>query len=156
MPKKGIHAQIEEVFANTPGPGEGFDEISASIDDEGIVNYFRGTRWRGHQVQALRIHSVALSLFTDKAFRYWLPAFMLAELENAEAADILGEGIAFHLTDAESAEARLRQFTRPELEAIAGFFDECARRNGDGIYDARFLRAANLLRARMGRSAGEG
>jgi len=145
MPEEAVHAQIEEAFADTPAPGEGFDDISASMDDEGIVGYFRGTTWRGHRVQALRIHEVALSLFTDKAFRYWLPAFMLAELENPKEADIIGEGIAFHLTDAESADARLRQFAQDELEAIAAFLNECVQR-----YDGTDYRdAEQAVRARI-------
>jgi len=67
MPEAAVHAQIEEAFADTPAPGDGFDDISASMDDEGIVEYFRGTTWRGHRVQDLHYHDVALSLFTGKA-----------------------------------------------------------------------------------------
>jgi hypothetical protein len=101
--------------------------------------------WRGHHVQDLRYHEAAMSLFTDKAFRYWLPAFMLAELESPEEADIIAEGIAFHLTKASNATARLAEFAQDELEAIATFLDECAKR----YHDIDYRDAERAVRARI-------
>jgi hypothetical protein len=146
MSKEEVAARIEAAFADTPSPGTEFDDISATkYDEEGIVDYFRGTMWRGHRVQDLRRHEAAMSFFTDKAFRYWLPAFMLAELENPMEADVIGEGVAFHLTDSSAANSRLSQFTQDELEAIALFCDECAQR-----YDSIDYRdAARAVRARI-------
>jgi len=146
MPKDDVIAQIEAAFADTPAPSDGYDDISATkYNDEGIVDYFRGTTWRGHGVQDLRNHDCALSYFTDKAFRYWLPAFMIAELENPRVADVIAGGIAFHLTRSDGADARLRQFAQDELEAIAAFLNECARRY-DGV---RFRDAERAVRARI-------
>lgn len=147
MPKEELRRQIEAAFADTPAPGKEFEDISASMDDEGIVAYFRGRTWRGHRVKDLREHESALSLFTDKAFRYWLPAFMLAEIEDPETADVIAEGIAFHFIEAEGQEARLQQFTPGELEAIAAFFDECARNSGSSTYEDAFREAERSVRA---------
>jgi len=135
MPQDEVIAHITAAFADTPSPGAGFDDISATKWDEGIVEYFRGKTWRGHRVKDLRHHEAALSFFTDKAFRYWLPAFMLAELESPEEADVIAEGIAFHLTQARDAEARLSQFSSDELSAIAAFLDVCAHRYPVGDCD---------------------
>ena len=74
MPLDELRAQIESAFADTPSPGHKFDDISATQQDEDIVEYFRGTSWRGHRVKDLRYHHAALSFFTANAFRYWLPA----------------------------------------------------------------------------------
>jgi len=146
MPKADVVARIEAAFADTPSPGTDYDDISATkYDDEGIVDYFRGTTWRGHRVQDLRYHEAAMSFFTDKAFRFWLPAFMLAELESPVEADVIGEGIAFHLTEASNADARLQAFAQDELEAIALFCDECAQQYDD----TRFRDAARAVRARI-------
>ena len=151
MPKEEVAGQIEAAFADTPSPGTEYDDISATkYDDEGIVDYFRGKTWRGHRVQDLRRHSAALSFFTTKAYRYWLPAFMLAELEHPVEADIIGESIAFDFTKSEGADARLGQFAPDELGAIAAFFDECASRYPDGIYDVKYRKAANAVRAKLG------
>jgi hypothetical protein len=135
--------QIETAFASTRSPGEGFHDISASEQDEGIVDYFRATTWRGHSVAALRHHSAALSFFTGPAFRYWLPAFMLGSLEDAKTADVIPESIASKMQEAE----RLNLFTAAELRAIAAFLLDFARR----CDDERFRTAA----AEVNRAAGE-
>src|SRR5690349_8547569 len=109
MPKEEVSRKIERAFAETPAPRREFTDISASYDDEGIVAYFRGLSWRGHQAGELRKHDAALSLFTDKAFRYWLPAFMLAELEEPETADVIAERIAYHFSEAQGRDERIRQ-----------------------------------------------
>jgi hypothetical protein len=150
MPKDDAVAQIETAFADTPAPGNEFDDISAtSYGEDGTVDYFRGTTWRGHGVRDLRIHDSALSFFTDKAFRYWLPAFMIADLEHPEEADIIGESIVFHLTKADNADARLRQFAQDELDAIATYFDKCARRYADARCEAEYRQAESAVRARL-------
>ncbi len=145
MPKEDVRRQIEVAFAETPAPGTDFDDISATRDDEGIVDYFRGTTWHGHRPRDLRVHEAALSFFTDKAFRYWLPAFMLAELESPVEADVIAQGIAFHLTEPTGADARLRQFTPSELDAIAAFLKECAQ----SYDDDDFRTAERVVRARL-------
>lgn len=150
MPKEEVAAQIEAAFADTPSPGTEYDDISATkYDDEGIVDYFRGTGWRGHRVQDLRRHEAALSFFTDKAFRYWLPAFMLADLESPEEADVIAEGIVFHLTESEDADSRLRQFAPAELKAIVAFLGECARTSENEIFENLFRNAERTVRDRV-------
>lgn len=143
--EREIIARIERAFARTPAPGNEFSDISATKRDEGIVDYFRGTTWRGRRVKDLRYHEAALSFFTDRAFRYWLAAFMLAELEYPKEADVIAEGIAFRFTEPAFSTARLRQFSREELEAIAAFLDECVRRYGGET----FRNAEATVRARI-------
>ena len=74
--------QIISAFKDTPHPGNRFEDISATLRDEGIVDYFAGRTWRGHEVKDLHYHYDALSFFTPKAFRYYLPAFVLADLSE--------------------------------------------------------------------------
>ena len=108
-------------FARTPAPGGRFEDISATPDDEDIVEYFRGTSRFGHDVAMLRFHSVALSFFTDAAYRYWLPSFMLAVLDHPGEADVIPEFIVSSLM-------RRGPLSLPqeELEAIAAFLEACA------------------------------
>ena len=123
----GVRETIIEAFAKTPYPGD--DNIAApNWDDEGTTEYFRGKDWRGRSPKDLRQYASSLSFFTPDAFRFFLPAFMLAELDDPETADIIAESIAFDFTQALSREDRIRQFAKPELAAIAAFFDECAQR----------------------------
>lgn len=153
MTQAELKAAIEAAFAGTPAPGENFEDISATQWDEGIVDYFKGTTWRGHGVRDLRHHAAALSFFTDKAFRYWLPAFMLAELDDPEGeADIIAEYIASSFLPSEYGrrDARLEQFSAAELEAIAAFLMHCAHSYSQpGISDPHFSEAADIVRGRL-------
>jgi hypothetical protein len=128
MTASEIKVLIELAFANTPHSGNNFSDISATPWDEGIVDYFRRSTWRGHQTTNLRKHVAALSFFTAKAFRYWLPAFILAELEEPEEADVVSQHIAYSIND--DSRGCLELFTAPELVAISTFLTECARRYG--------------------------
>jgi hypothetical protein len=143
MPTQDTVRLIETAFASTPSPGADFDNISATKQDEGIVEYFRGTTWRGHTVRALRYHCAALSFFTDPAFRYWLPAFMLASLEDPVTADVIPESIESSMRKAE----KLALFTVGERHAISAFLYEFAVR----FEDQSFYETAKRVR----RSAGE-
>ena len=128
--RMNVRETIVAAFADTPYPGN--DNISAPIgDDEGTKQYFRGTTWQGHSPRNLRLHAQALSFFTPEAYRYFLPAFMLAEIDDPETADVIAEGILFDFTDGSFREARLRLFSTKELAAVAAFFDECAVRYPD-------------------------
>ena len=117
----GLREQIEAAFAGTPAPTGAI--VATLSDDEDVSDYFRGRSWRGHAVKDLRYHSVALSYFTPQAFRYFLPAFMLASIEDPEGADIIPQGIVYHLATPDDPHQweRISQFTVAELEAIAAF-----------------------------------
>jgi hypothetical protein len=127
---------IETAFARTPPPGDAFTDISATTDDEGIVEYFRSTGWNGHRVRDLRYHVDALAFFTDGAFRYWLPAFMLAELVAPDEADVIAEYIAGQFASRVTGPPRLRSFTSAELDAVAAFIRDCELRYGNGEFAA--------------------
>lgn len=147
MTQAELKVAIESAFADTPAPGDSFEDISTTQWDEGIVEYFKGTTWRGHRVRDLRHHVVALSFFTDKAFRYWLPAFMLAELEDPEGeADVIAECIA---SSFRRSNTRLEKFSAAELEGIAGFLTHCAQSYSHPALPDRFSEAAEVVRTRL-------
>ncbi len=117
--------KIRKTFKDTPYPK---GKLTDTYDDEGVSEYFSGKKWEGHEVTDLRYHSVALSFFEPDAFRYYLPSFMLAELEDPETADIIGESIVFHFSQPQdywknSYEKRLSVFTSAEKEVILDFLD---------------------------------
>ena len=122
--------QIESAFEQTPSPGATDEEISKTPADEGVADYFRGRSWRYHTVKTLRWHSCALVYFTAKAFRYYLPAFMLAELKDPEVADNIRESIAFRLYQDDGKQI-LEAFPEGELLATAAFLEECVFRYDD-------------------------
>lgn len=127
-----LKATIKSAFRDTPYPGSEYTDISATeYDDEGVYDYFVGSDQFEHPATDLRRNSVALSFFTDEAFRYWLPAFMIAELDDPEEADVIAGSIAYHLSDARGAHCLILKFSENERSVIKDFFKECIRRYPD-------------------------
>jgi len=142
-----VVAQVESAFVQTPYPGDLNITGPCRCDEcREIADYFRGTSWRGHTAESLRYHADALSLFTPAAFRFWLPAFMLAELHDPNDADVIAEFIAYTFRDSSDHSAdRVIQFTSSELDAILAFLRECAARYNDGVYDVEFNKAVERI-----------
>jgi len=83
--------QIEDAWADAKYPGDEFIFTPDSYDDEDITDYFRDTTWKGHSVAELRAHCSAISsFFTPQAWLYWLPAYLIAAIEDPEE---LSQGI---------------------------------------------------------------
>ena len=91
-----VRAAIRRAWHASKAPPERISE--PTYDDEGVTDYFRGRTWEHHAVAALRYHEVGLSFFTVEAFCYYLPAYMLAVLEDLDAADVIYDGIVHHLS----------------------------------------------------------
>jgi hypothetical protein len=134
--------QIIQAFSQTPPPS---GKITDTYDDEGVAAYFTGKTWRGHSVRDLLYYSCALSFFEPEAFRYYLPAFMLAELDEPEKADIIAESILFSLADSEHQIESLYLMTNQEREAVASFFEECAKRHRSEDFKAGAWWVRNLM-----------
>ncbi len=75
-----VRQTIESAFENVGYPGDvNIIKCSCPICRH-IVDDFRGTTWRNQNLEALRKHQIAISLFTHEAFQYFLPAFMIHSL----------------------------------------------------------------------------
>ena len=112
---------IEDAWRDVPHPGDDKIFTPDSYDGEDIVNYFGGTTWRGHSPVDLRCHSSAFTFFTPEAFHYWLPAFMIAAIQNPDEADVVLERIAWSLDDT-YASTRWPLFSTAQRQAVAGYF----------------------------------
>lgn len=122
MNADGVRHEIEFAFDKTPSPGQLQSDVSVMEADEGVADYFLGTTWKKHTVEQLRNHRCALFYFTDRAFRYWLPAFMLAVLEDPDTAELIAEFIdaRFKL---DASEAMIQTFTKSERLAVISFLE---------------------------------
>jgi hypothetical protein len=114
---------IKAAFAKTPKPGH---KLTDTYDDEGAQEYFEGRTWDGHSTRDIRSHADAMSFFTPEAFRYYLPAFMLAELREPDIADIVGDYVVYKFGPPTkswqpSHAARLSLLTTEEKQAILLF-----------------------------------
>jgi len=139
-----VQDQITEAFSRAAPPR---GKISVeTYDDEGAHEKFAGTEWEEHNIPFLRYYETCMHFFTPEAFRYYLPAFMLAEINDPETADVIAENIAYHFINGVDREVRIAQFNREQLLAIIAFLELCAERYNDGIYDVTFNEAANEVR----------
>ena len=75
-------ARIEAAWADASYPGDN-DIAIAGVYDFGLSEYFRGTTWRGHSFEKLRLYCFDFtSLSTPRAYAYWLPAYLRAAVED--------------------------------------------------------------------------
>jgi Family of unknown function (DUF6714) len=112
---EGIIKEIHEGFGSNEYPGDAY--LQGSIEgcepfDE--VGPFKGkTDWRTIEPEFLDGHAAALSFFSEAGFRFFLPAYLVADLEGKlSTADPL-----FHLTHGFSDSSvklptKTRTFTR--------------------------------------------
>ncbi len=112
---------IEDGWREVPYPGDDKIRTPDSIDDDGIVSYFAGTTWRGHAPANLRANSSAFSFFSPDAFHYWLPAFLIAAINDPEEADVVVEYIAWSVRDHYPAGA-WPLFSRAQRQALMAYF----------------------------------
>ena len=138
---------IEAAFADTPRPDPPL--VEPTYDDEGVSDYFAGRTWRGNRVVDLRFHEAALVFFTPDAFRYYLPAFLLASLDDREEADVIPDHVVDHFSHhaRPSWAKRVESFSPAECDAIIAFLWEVADEHPPG----KILRAVDGLERRKRR-----
>jgi hypothetical protein len=98
-----LRREIEAAFPLAPIPTE---PIVAGRDGDGLAAFFGGHAWRGHDAGELRRRPRALMQLSGARFRYYLPAFIMASIEDGEEHDILPamivEAIASRAADAKA------------------------------------------------------
>jgi hypothetical protein len=88
-------AQIERAFAAVPYPGDehicqGTAAQFEGSEEANIAAVFRGRHWRDVPLEGLARYSATLTFLTPAAFRFYLPAYLLAviRLSSEEAARV--------------------------------------------------------------------
>jgi hypothetical protein len=97
-PQAALSRDIRTAFARTPYPGD--HQLCGSKPGDGPATFameFRGACWQSLHPEML--HRTALFVFSDAGMRYFLPAFLLADLHHGiPSGDTPGSPIS-HLTD---------------------------------------------------------
>jgi hypothetical protein len=94
--KKVVIQQIREAFEGSVYPGDAYIQGSfEGCEPEEEVGFFKGKKdWRALDAKILDAHYVALSFFSEAGFRFFLPAYLIADLrDELRTAEPL-----FHLT----------------------------------------------------------
>lgn len=121
------------------------DHICEECDE--IARYFGARPWQNFtDVQELRLHSEALTLFSRTAFHYYLPAFMRATLRDPVTADAIPDGImfCFECELGAASRDRLSLFSTAQLDVVGEFMEILARQEIEDADDALLL--ASCLR----------
>lgn len=127
-----IIRRIEDAWCEVPYPGDDDIFTLGSYDDEDITNYFYGTTWRGHKPADLRAHSSAFTFFAPAAFHFWLPAFMIAAIEDPVEADVIVDYIPDSLSGNLASE-RWALFSTSQRQAVAAYLWFQIERFSDGV-----------------------
>jgi hypothetical protein len=118
---------IRAAYAVTPRPDAKNITHCPCEECREIASYFTDKTWEGLEIDDLRRHETALFHCTPEAFRYYLPAFMLAVVDGIERAEAIPDLIVWNLTphadhpDGALPEERIGQFSKDERSAVAAF-----------------------------------
>jgi hypothetical protein len=131
-------------------PPDGGNISKPTYDDEGVSEYFTGKTWEGHTARELRILDFAPSVFTDEAFAYYLPAYLIADIEDPKESDTNAERVLFWLSQENqrpsenrgpSVIAKLSELQRSALCEYVAFIQE----REHGLYEEECVTILRLL-----------
>src|SRR4051794_33677193 len=80
-----VKTKILKAFAATPYPGDKnlvTDQSGYDPEYREVLRAFKGKGWKDISVEMVRKYKDALPLFTPAAFRYYLPAYMIACVDS--------------------------------------------------------------------------
>jgi hypothetical protein len=128
----GLRKTIIAAFSASPYPGDEqicADQSANDPECQEIAAAFRGKHWKDVSVEMVREHADALPLLTPAAFRYFLPAYMVASAEAYYDVDVASESVLSNLTPPAVRDGwqwdffleRARQFDRAQRNAINSF-----------------------------------
>jgi hypothetical protein len=149
-----LKLEIEEAFAEVEYPGdENLTDHPGCPECAEIAAYFRGRDWRDHPVGEMRAHASALSLFTPVAWHYFLPAFLLADVDDPDTADIISDSIFFDFKSHSCVsrdwyEDRHARLTPQQASVVARYLTYMGARDGVAAEDLRL--ALNCLAGLQG------
>ena len=121
-------------FADVQYPGDEklvSDNTGYHLECNQIKAAFKGRHWKEIPLELLRYHSEALFFFTPEAYRFYLPAYLIAGSLHYPDADRIPDSIVFSLlppSDPQSikiygeiAETRLKCLTQAQRKAVKSF-----------------------------------
>jgi hypothetical protein len=137
--RKRLVEQVKNVFRDNVYPGDEQLVFSFPFRDEereAILRDFKGKHWQELTFETLYEDRNCLSRLTPAAYCFYLPALLIAVLENYETCDTLASSLRYTLTPPESDSHWLEQFyaiveglTKPQKMSIRDFFRLDAKLN---------------------------
>jgi len=125
--KDDLIAAIERAWANTPRPPEGgTTSAPKEYDDSAEMEQVLGGRnWRELPHETIFAWRLDLSLLSPEGLRFYLPAWLLAALEDTEIRAFLFSYFEVAIRDGTLAKA-LPRFSEEERGALRAYFEYMA------------------------------
>ena len=111
---------VENAFRGMKYPGDNHivRESNVLIDDrETTLKSFKGKHWQEVSLDTLIKNRDHLPWFTPNAYRFYLPAFLIASILYYEKVDVLKNNTLYSLTPVESDDPLYNRF----IEEVIGF-----------------------------------
>jgi hypothetical protein len=123
------HVREKVATAFDVGSYPGDDHLVRGVDRESleVAAAFRGKEWQHLGTSFVRENKEALPLLSEDAFRYYIPAYLVACLDDRSGIDVAWDSVIFLLTPGKTPDAwflaRARGFSPSQVEAIVCFLE---------------------------------
>jgi hypothetical protein len=148
-----LKVEIAEAFAGVAYPGDKnlvYDNSGAHLECAEVAEAFRGKHWREVELDLLRHQSAAVFFMTPGAYRFYLPAYLLASIDRYHEADTMPGSVVFSLTPprepADEGEFRKRigLIDAAQAKAIRGFLAFLREAHVEDFPDDQLARALSF------------
>ncbi|MEA5514770.1 DUF6714 family protein [Nodularia sp. UHCC 0506] len=105
--------EIEGAFSTSQYPRDDqlvYDNSGNHLECEEIARDFRGKDWKTIPLETLRYNADSLLFFTPQAYRFYLPAYLLASIQFYREADIITNNVVYSLTAPEEQGFEMKRF----------------------------------------------
>jgi hypothetical protein len=85
MTKTELIEEIKNRFSQVPYPGDNDLTIHPLGLDEIFYDAIRGKTWQELDTEMLTYHHDCIGVLTTKGFQYYLPAFLIADIQKEQA-----------------------------------------------------------------------
>ena len=119
---KLVEENIRQAFKDSPYPGDSnLVNIQGSCDLEGqdIFDSFVGKHWEEVSLDTLEFHHEALCFFKPEAYRFYLPAYLLATAKSYYQAGNIPNSVVYGLNVSSMLDDERKTF----MATISGFSD---------------------------------
>jgi hypothetical protein len=133
-----LENSIREAWSDARRPDANSLTPHSCPECDEIAQTFAEKDWRQmRDIELLRYNGVALTLFSASAFHYYLPAFMIATLNDPKGVDLIPDTILSNAEREVNGDPKgwLPLFTEAQRRTLAAFLLECIAR---GILDEQF------------------
>lgn len=123
---------IEVAFAGVGYPGDDrlvYDTSGCCLECKDVAAAFRGKHWKEIPLDVLRYHSSAIFFLTPEAYRFYLPAYLIAGSVNYDEADVIPDSVVFSITppsderDFDDYRRKMEGFTPLQRKALRSFLE---------------------------------